>query len=116
MTAKRASTPGGSPRRPPAMTPEGRQLQLTDLAYDLAEQQLIDGTASAMVITHFLKAGTVKDQLEIEKLRLEGKLASSRADQIDSGARMEELYSNAIAAMRDYRGDDVPDDYSEELH
>ena len=37
----------------PALSPEARENQMIALAVDLAEQQLIDGTASAQVITHF---------------------------------------------------------------
>ena len=57
----------------PALTPEARENQLISLAMDQAEQQLMDGTASSQVITHFLKLATSKTALEKEKLKKENK-------------------------------------------
>jgi hypothetical protein len=92
------------PRRPPATTVEARENQLSAAAYDLAEKQISAGTASSQVITYFLKVGATREQLELERLRNENRLLESRADQIDSGARVEELYGAAITAMRGYNG------------
>ena len=36
----------------PALTPEARENQMIALAVDLAEKQLLEGTASSQVITH----------------------------------------------------------------
>lgn len=91
-------------RRPPATTPEGREDQLIVCAVDLAEQQLHDGTASAQVITHFLKLGSTTTKLEHEKLRRENILLASRANAIESAARVEELMKDAINAFRGYSG------------
>jgi hypothetical protein len=83
------------------------------LAVDLAEQQLIEGTASSQVITHFLKLGTTKAELEKEKLRRENEVLSAKAKAYQSGEEMKELYENAIKAMRDYAGQGDPDEYDE---
>lgn len=91
-------------KRPPATTRQGRENQLTALAVDLAERQLMDGTASSQVITHFLKLATTREELEKEKLALEKELLQARTEQISSGKRVEELYSNALNAMRTYAG------------
>ena len=48
----------------PALTPEARENQMIALAVDLAEKQLLEGTASSQVITHYLKLGTTKEKLE----------------------------------------------------
>ncbi len=40
---------------PPADTPEARENQLISAAVNLAEKQLLDGTASPSVITHYLR-------------------------------------------------------------
>lgn len=114
MAATRKTNESSKARRPPATTPEARELQMTALAFDLAERQLTEGTASAQVITHFLKLGTEKEKLEREKLRHENILLETKAEQIASAARMEELYSKAISAMREYSGqseDSDEDDY-----
>lgn len=92
----------------PALTPEAREQQLVSLAVDLAEQQLIDGTASSQVITHFLKLGSSRADLERAKLEHETKLLEAKTEAIQSQKNMEELYSQAIAALKSYGppGDD----------
>lgn len=94
----------------PALTPEARENQMISLAVDLAEKQLIEGTASSQVITHYLKLGTMNHKLELEKLKKENELLSAKTEAIQSSARMEELYLEALKAMSDYRGTGGPDD------
>lgn len=86
----------------PALTPEAREQQLVSLAVDLAEQQLIDGTASSQVITHFLKLGSSRADLERAKLEHETKLLEAKTQAIESQKNVEELYSQAIAALKSY--------------
>lgn len=88
----------------PASTPEARENQLISLAYDLAERQLRDGSASSQIVTQLLKSGAQRERLEQEKLQHENLLLSAKRDQIASGKRMEELYERAIGAMREYSG------------
>lgn len=90
--------------RPPATTPEGRENQMISLAVDLAEKQLRDGTASAQVITHYLKLASTKEKLEQEKLLKENELLKAKTDNIQSQKKAEELYQNALDAMRSYSG------------
>lgn len=94
-------------RGAPATTVEGRENQLISLAVDLAEKQLAEGTASSMVITHFLKLGTMRAKLEMEKLRHETKLLDAKTEVLQSTKRLETLYSEALEAMRNYQGSDV---------
>jgi hypothetical protein len=110
MGAVRKISEAPSLRRPPATTPEGREDQMVALSVDLAERQLIDGTASAQVITHFLKLGSTREKLEQEKLRKENLLLESRANAIESGARVEELMTEAMRAFRGYSGNPDPED------
>lgn len=93
-----------TPRRRPATTPEARERQMIALADQLAEKQLREGTASAQVITHYLKLGTSREQLEQEKLRKENALREAQISQMESAARVEELYRQALEAMRSYGG------------
>lgn len=104
----------GRPRTRPATTPEGRENQLISLAYDLAEEQLRDGSASAQVITSFLRMGTTRERLEQERLQRENLLLSAKVDQIASGKRIEELYESALSAMRQYSGQDEIEMYDDE--
>lgn len=94
-----------SSRKPSkARTPEGRENQLINLAIDLAEKQLRDGSASSQVITHFLKLATVKEQLENEKLRADLRVAEAKIDNYKSQADIKGLYEKAINAMKEYAG------------
>lgn len=101
---RKVSTSSSQMANPPARTLEGRENELISLAYDLAEQQLRDGTASSQVITQFLKLGSVRAQLEIEKLKNETSLLQAKTSALESSRVSEELYANAIAAMRRYGG------------
>lgn len=94
----------------PALTPEGRENQLIALSMDLAEKQLLDGTATSQVITHFLKLGTEKYEREIEKLRKENALLQAKTESLESAKRMEELYDKAIKSMKEYSGYSGDDD------
>lgn len=91
-------------RNRPARTPEGRQQQMIGYAMDLAEQQLIEGTASSQVITHFLKLGSLKTQLELEKLRHENQLMEAKTKALESATNQEEIYKAAVEAMQRYTG------------
>lgn len=91
-------------RRRTATTEEGRENQMVSLAIDLAERQLNDGTASAQVITHYLKLGSTRERLEQERLRRENLLLEARVDGMASMGRVEELYVQAMEAMRGYTG------------
>lgn len=88
----------------PALTPEARENQMVSLAVDLAEQQLRDGTASSQVITHYLKLGSTKERLEKEKLERENELLRAKTESLQSMKHIEELYTNALNAMRNYSG------------
>lgn len=99
-----------SRNRRPAMTPDAREQQMINLAVDLAERQLEEGTASSQVITHFLKLGSSKEKLEREKLEEENKLLRAKTESLQSQKRVEELYTEALAAMRRYNGQGEPDE------
>lgn len=100
-----------SKRGRPALTPEARENQLIALAVDLAEQQLRDGTASSQVITHFLKLGTSRAELEKEKLRLENEKTKAQTTQLKSIDETRKIAEDAIKAMRNYQGFGEPDEY-----
>lgn len=91
-------------RRPPATTPEAQENRLIGKAVDLAERQLEDGSASAQVITHYLKLGSSRERLEQELIQQNVALQQAKRENMASAARVEELYSDAINAMRRYAG------------
>lgn len=89
-------------RRAPASTPEAREAQMVAYATNLAEKQLIEGTASAMVITHYLKLGTAKEKAELEKVKAETELKKKQIESIDDAKELEKSYLAAIEAIRRY--------------
>ena len=95
----------------PALTPEARENQLIYLATELAEQQLKDGTASSQVITHYLKLGSSKEKIEKEILEKQKELITAKTEALQSAKRIEELYANAINAMKNYSGHIEEDEY-----
>lgn len=89
-------------RKPPATTVEGRENQLIAYAIDLAEKQLLDGSAPPSVVTHFLKLGSTKERLEKEKLAEENKLLRAKTESIQSSKELAALYEEAMEAMSRY--------------
>lgn len=104
-------------KRPPARTIEARQNQLIAKAVDLAERRLDDGTASSQLVAHYLKLATTREEVEMEKLRIERdilreqkELVVAKTEAIKSNKRIEELYNTALSAMRSYSGRGFDDD------
>ena len=101
-TRRRNTEEVKNPRRPPARSPEDRENQLIASAVELAEQQILNGTASAQVITHYLKLGSSREKLEQQRIANEVELLKIKREAIESQKRVEELYSEAMAAFRSY--------------
>lgn len=95
--------PGRKPNKP-AQLPESREAQLINLAVNLAEQQLRDGTASSAVIVHYLKLATKEEHLKRKILEEQAKLLGAKTDALQSGKNQEQLAINAIEAMKRYTG------------
>ena len=97
----------------PALTPEARENQMISLAIDLAERQLMDGTASSQVITHFLKLGSTKERIEKEILEKQKGLIEAKTKSYQTSDEIKEMYANAIKAMQTYNGQGDPEDYDD---
>ena len=97
-------------RRRPALSPEARENQLISLAVDLVEERLANGTASAQEVVHFLRLGSTKARIEQDILKRQGELMEAKTEAIRSAKRVEELYENALNAMRIYSGNGGSDD------
>lgn len=107
MPARRRRRERDATPRRPATTPEARENDLVSLAHDLAEEQIRDGVASSQVITHFLKLGSTRERLEQQRLEHEVELTRVKIEAIEGQKRVEELYLNALSAMRAYSGEVV---------
>ena len=90
-----------------ALSPEAREQQLISLATDLAEQQLMDGTASAQVITHYLKLGSSEEKKKLEKAEAEIKLMEAKIEALQRDERIEELFKSALDSFKVYSGQTV---------
>ena len=99
------------PRRAPATTIEARERQLIAQATDLAEKQMRQGTASPTIVTHYLKLGSTRERLERERLERENELLKAKVDQLASAKNVEQLYAEALNAMRAYGGQEIEEDY-----
>jgi len=95
------------PKIRPAITEEGRENQLIALATDLVEKRLRNGTATSQETTHFLKLGSAKNKLELEKLKKENELLAAKTEALKSAKRTEELFAKAIQAFGEYSGKSV---------
>lgn len=101
-------------KQTPARTPEGRENQLINLAVDEIEKRLINGTASSQILTALLKLATTKAQLELEKLRSDIALQRAKEQEIEDKASNSDLYAQALAAFRSYKGDMTEEDEYDE--
>lgn len=97
-------------------TPEGRENRLISMALDLAEERLRNGTATAQEVVHFLKLGSEKSRVEVEKLELEKKLVEAKTENLKAQRDMATMFNNAMAAMKRYRGEeDDSDEFNDEI-
>lgn len=90
-------------KRKPATTVQGEENRMIALATEVAERQMLSGTVSSQVLTHYLKLGTERERLERVKLEQETKLAQARVEGLAAAGRIEELYTEAMDAFRGYQ-------------
>ena len=108
--AKVASSPSNKKMRP-ALTPEANEQQMISLAMDLVKKRLLEGTASSQETTHFLKLGSMRNQLEMARLEEENKLLKAKTKAYEDQGEYKKLVADAIKAMRNYKGQGDPDEY-----
>ncbi len=87
----------------PSIDPEERDKQLMNEAYNLAEKQLKDGTASPSVIGHFLKLASKRETLEREILEKQKILIDAKSSSIGQSKETKELVEAAMEAIKKYR-------------
>lgn len=94
----------------PALTPEAQESRMISLAVDLAEKQLLEGTASSQIISHYLKLATVREKKELEILDKQSQLIDAKIKNLGSDQELKDLYSNAIKAFCSYNGQEETED------
>ena len=87
------------------MDPRRRLDQLINMAYDSVEEDIRNKKASPTVLNQLLRMGTERDALETENLRTKSELNKSRVKEIDEKASQKQLMEEALAAIKDYRGE-----------
>ena len=93
-------------KMPPAFSDEERENQLIALAYDAVEARIRAGTASSQELVHFLKMGSTREKKEQKIMGEQQKLLAAKTDALESQKNLEGLMEKALAAFRDYAGDD----------
>ncbi len=86
------------------MSPEAYENRLINKAYKAVEKRIENGEATAAELVHFLREGSIRQQLELEKLKKENELLKVKADSITAQKEVKELYAEAISAFRKYSG------------
>lgn len=71
------------------------------------------GNPPAQVVTHYLKLGSSREKLEQERMRHEVDLLRIKREAIESEQRVEQMYSEALNAMRAYSGQPTQQDEDE---
>lgn len=89
--------------KPPATSQE-QENRLIALAMKRAEAQILDGTASSQVITHYLKLGTNREKLEQMKLEHETELLRVKAEAFEHERNAAERYDEVLNAFKRYSG------------
>lgn len=91
-------------RRRPATSPEARESQMVSLAFDEAERQIREGSASSQLLTHFVKLGSERERKEQMKIQLETQLLEKRISTLETAERLESLMDEALDVFRGYSG------------
>lgn len=88
----------------PALTPAAREEQMIAMAYDTAERQLREGTASSQVITHFLKLASSRERIEKEILEKQKDLIEAKTKAYQANELAEKRFEEAMRAFSRYQG------------
>lgn len=93
-----------------ASTPEGRENELINMAYDEVARRISTHEATAAELVHFLKMGSEKERLERLKLETEMELQRAKTVAIEEGRSMEAIAKEAMDAFKRYSGVEDEDD------
>ena len=115
MARKKDQPKTPTPNSIVSSTPEGRESQCIALAYNLVEERLRNGTATSQETVHFLKLGSQKEKLELEKLKNENELIVAKKDTLETEQKREELLDKALEAFSTYAGHRHMEEEDEEL-
>lgn len=95
---------------PPATTEKAREDQLIAKAFNLVEQRMDDGSITGGELVQIIKWGSERERMEKEKLSRELALMEAKTEALQSSKNMEKLFTDAIEAMKTYRGSTSDED------
>lgn len=87
-----------------ATTPEGRENELVDMAYNEVARRIANHEATSAELVHFLKMGSEKERLERSKIEAEMELQRAKTVAIEEGRSMEQIAKEALDAFKRYSG------------
>lgn len=90
--------------RAPSLSPEGREQYMISIAEKLAEEQILNGTASSQVLSHYLKLGTKREELERANIEYKNNLLQAKVDVIQQDKETQSLYKEAMNMFKRYQG------------
>ena len=111
---KSAESQKAPERLRPGLTPEADENQLISLSIDAAKKMLVEGRAPTSIVLHYLKLATSKERLDRELKEKQKELMEAKRQALESQAKVEQLYVDAMKAMRKYGGqddDEEPEQY-----
>lgn len=88
----------------PGTTPKAREDQLIAMAYDKVEERIKNDTVTGAELVQILKWGSTKETLERELMERDLQLKMAKTEALQSSKQIEELYKQAMSAMRTYQG------------
>lgn len=111
MARPKITNKSGPPKnRRPASSPKAWEDRVLTLAMDVVEEQLRNRTISSAVLAAIIRRASTRERLEEEILEKQKELITAKTESLQSAKRMEELYAEALAAMRRYSGQDEPNE------
>lgn len=112
LAAKKSTRTQGEFQDRVPMTPEEWENRLIAKSFRAVEERIDNGTASAAEYVHFLRAGSIKQREEMEKLREENALLRAKTSAIEYEKDRTVSYREVLDALTSYRTEttDVPFD------
>lgn len=87
-----------------ALTPEGRENELIDMAYEEVARRIANHEATSAELVHFLKMGSGRERLERDDKEAEMELKRAKTVAIEEGRSMEQIAKEAMDAFKRYSG------------
>jgi hypothetical protein len=96
----------------PSLNDDERENKLISLAYDHAQEQFLNGTASSQLTTHFLTLGSRKADLLLKETELKNQLLEERIATERGNAEINQLFIRVMEALTSYQGNPEEEFYA----